>query len=145
MEEEITHEAVLGPFQEPTIKNLHISPMMTREKPNSVHRRVIIDLNFPHGTSVNSGVTKDMYLGTPFVLKLPTIDTVTDQIKALGRGCMMYKIDISRAFRHVKLDPMDYDLLGLCHERHYTCLPFGYRNGSMIFQHIRDAARHMMH
>ena len=146
LEEEIKHNAVLGPFDQPPIKNLHVSPMMTREKPNSAHRRVIIDLSFPHGTSVNSGVTKDKYLGTLFILKLPTIDTVTDQIKALGKGCMLYKVDISRAFRHVKLDPMDYDLLGLRHDCHYldTYLPFGYRNGSAIFQRISDAVHHMM-
>ena len=93
--------------------------MMTREKPNSTDRRVIINLSFPHGTSVNSGETKDKYLGTPFMLKFPTIDTVTDQIKALGRGCMIYKVNISHAFRHNKLDPMDYDLLGLRHDHHY--------------------------
>ena len=110
LEEEITHSAVLGPFDEPPIRNLHISSMMTREKPNSAHRRVIIDLSFPHGTSVIVGVTKDKYLGTPFVLKLPTIDTVTGQIKALGRGCMIYKVNISHAFRHIKFDPMDCDL-----------------------------------
>ena len=146
LEEEIKHNAVLGPFDQPPIENLHISPIMTREKPNSAHRWVIIDLSFNHGTSVNSGVTKDKYLGTPFILKLPTIDTVIDQIKALGKGCMLYKVDISRAFRHVKLDPIDYDLLGLRHDRHFldTCLLFGYRNGSAIFQCISDAVRHMM-
>ena len=98
------------------------------------------------GNSVNSGISKDKYLGTPFILKLPTIDIITDQVRALGRGCMLYKINISRAFRHIKLDPIDYDLSGLCHERHYidTCLPFGYRNGSAIFQRISDAVCHMM-
>ena len=45
LEEEITHKAVLGPFQEPPIKNLYVSPMMTREKLNSAHRRVIIELS----------------------------------------------------------------------------------------------------
>ena len=59
---------------------------------------------------------------------------------------MLYKVDISRAFRHVKLDPMDYDLLGLRHDRHYldTCLPFGYRNGIAIFYCISDTVHHMM-
>ena len=111
--------------------------MMTRDKPNAFHRRVIGDLSFPMGNSVNSSIAKDKYLGTPFILKLPTTDTIIDQVRALGRGCMLYKIDISRAFRHFKLDPIDYDLLGL---RHYidTCLPFGYRNGSAIFQRISD-------
>ena len=55
LEEEIKHKAVLGPFDEPPIK--------TREKPNSAHRRVIIDLSFPHGMSVNSGVMPRSHCG----------------------------------------------------------------------------------
>ena len=140
------HKAILGPFKDRPIKNLHISPMMTRKKPNATHRRVIIDLSFPQGQSVNTGIPRDQYLGTPFILKLPTVDTITEQIKVLGRGCKLYKVDISRAFRHVKLDPKEYDLLGLCHDRYYvdTCLPFGYRNGSALFQRLSDAVRHIM-
>ena len=92
--------------------------MMTREKPNGAHHRVIIDLSFPFGQSVTVGISKGTYLGTPFMLKLPTIDTITDQVKALGRGCKLYKVDLSRAFRHIKLDPFDYDLSGLRHECH---------------------------
>ena len=57
---------------------------MTREKPDSPHRRVIIDLSFPHGTSVDSGISKDIYLDTPFILKLPTVVNITHQIKTLG-------------------------------------------------------------
>ena len=135
LDEEGHCKAILGPFKDMPIENMHISPMMTREKPNAPHRRVIIDLSFPQGKSVNAGIPKDQYLGTPFILKLPTVDTISDQIKVLGRGCKLYKVDISRAFRHVKLDPKEYDLLGLRHERYYvdTCLPFGYRNGSALF------------
>ena len=119
--EEIQHGAILGPYDTKPIKDLHISPMMTREKPNAPHRRVIIDLSFPHGQSVNAGIPKDQYLGTPFVLKLPTVDPITDQIKALGKGCKLYKVDISRAFRHVKLHPLEYDLLGLRHDTIRAC------------------------
>ena len=146
LQEEISHEAILGPFNQPPIQDLHVSPFMTREKPNAPHRRVIIDLSFPQGKSVNTGIQKDTYLNTPFILKLPTIDTITNQIKSLGRGCMLYKIDLSRAFRHVKLDPGDYDLLGLRHVNWYvnTCLPFGYRNRSAIFQRLSDAVHHIM-
>ena len=142
LEEEISHGALIGPFHSCPVNNLHISPMMTREKPNAS----IIDLSFPQGLSVNAGVEKDIYLNTPFILKLPAIDTITGQVKALGRGCKLYKVDISRAFRHIKLDPSDYDLLGLRHDDYYvdTCLPFGYRNGSVLFQHISDAVRHIM-
>ena len=59
---------------------------------------------------------------------------------------MLYKIDLSRAFRHVKLNPADYDLLGLRHVNWYVniYLPFGYRNGSVIFQRLSDTVRHIM-
>ena len=113
LSEEIGYGAILGPFKEPPFRELHVSPFMTREKPNAPHCRVIIDLSFPQGLSVNAGICRDSYLDTPFLLKLPTIDTITNQIKVLGKGCMLYKIDISRAFRH--------------HVDWYidTCLPFG--------------------
>ena len=74
---------------------MNVSPMMTREKPNAPHHRVIIDVSFPQAHSVNAGIPKDQYLGTPFILKLPTVDIINDQIKALGRGCKLYKVDIS--------------------------------------------------
>ena len=146
LSEEIDYGAILGPFKEAPLQNLHVSPFMTREKPNAPHRRVIIDLSFPKGLSVNAGISRDRYLGTPFLLKLPTIDTITNQIKALGKGCMLYMVDISRAFRHVKIDPKDYDLLGLRHLDWYvdTCLPFGYHHGSSLYQRLSDAVRHIM-
>ena len=55
-------------------------------------------------------------------------------------------MDVSRAFRHVKVDPGDYDLLGLEWDGTYvdTCLPFGTRHGSQIFQRISDAVRFLM-
>ena len=135
LREEIGYKAILGPFDAPSLDDLHISPFMTREKSSSTSRRVIIDLSFPHGKSVNAGSPKDIYLGTPFQLKLPTIDHIAKRIKSLGRGYMIYKIDIKRAFRHVKLDPKEYDLLGLHHNSWFldTCLPFGFRHGSTLF------------
>ena len=86
---------------------------MTRNKPNSDRRRVIIDLSWPLGASVNSGIDKDTYLGSPFALSFPTMDVITTELKHLGRGALLYKIDVSRAFRHVRIDQGDYDSLGL--------------------------------
>ena len=44
------------------------------------------------------------------------------------------------------MDPLDYDLLGLQWRDVYvdTCIPFGSRHGSKIFQCISDAVRHIM-
>ena len=146
IQEEIGFGAIVGPFSDPPFQELHISPFMTREKPGGAHRRVIMDLSFPQGGAVNTYISKDTYLGTDFILTLPSIDHITSKIKQLGKGSLIYKVDISRAFRHIKIDPRDYFLLGLKHKNYYldTCLPFGYRNGSGIFQRLSDAIRFIM-
>ena len=119
---------------------------MTRDKPHSKNRRVIVDLSFPQGKSVNAGSTPNVYLNTPFLLKLPTIDHVVKRVKLLGKGCRIYKIDIKHTFRHIKLDPLEYDLLGLRQDAWFldTCLPFGFRHGSALFQRLSDDVHHMM-
>ena len=147
LQEETHFEAIVGPFGASPIKNLHYSPFMTREKANAAHRRVIIDLSWPKDASVNLGIDKDSYLATNFDLTFPTVDHITDAIKKVGPGAHLFKIDISRAFRHVKIDPFDLDLLGLrWRDITYvdTCLPFGSRHGTQIFQRISDAVRFMM-
>ena len=146
LKEEMNHGAMLGPFKEPPIKDLHISPFMTRDKSSSDKRRVIIDLSWPKGQSVNSGVDSDRYLNVDFVLTYPSIDNITDEVLKLGRGCKIFKVDISRAFRHVPIDPRDLDLLGLHWKGYYIdrSLPFGFKHGSAIFQHISDSVRFIM-
>ena len=110
--EELQHGAILGPFDTKPI-NLHTSPLMVRDKQDSDSKRTIMDLSWPEGHSVNYGVSKDVYLGTQFVLKYPSIDSTTSSLRKLGPAAMIYKIDISRAFRQIKVDPGDIDLLGL--------------------------------
>ena len=146
LDEEIKYHAILGPFKDSPIKNLHVSPLMTRDKPGSQHRRVIVDLSYPQNHSVNAGVEGNAYLTSEFLLTLPSVDHITDQIKKLGKGSKIFKIDISRAFRHVKLDPACYNLTGIYHNSYFidTCLAFGYRNGSAIFQRLTDAIRYIM-
>ena len=144
--EEKKFGAILGPFVENPIKNCHYSPFMTREKSGSENRRVIIDLSWPKNQSVNAGIDKNSYLNTEFALTFPTVDHVTQELKKLGRGAHLFKIDISRAFRHIKVDPADYDLLGLYWNGHFldTCVPFGSRHGTQIFQRVSDAVRYVV-
>ena len=56
--EEKSLGAIIGPFDEPPIKNLHYSTFMTRPKQSSDTRRVILDISWPKGESVNTGVEK---------------------------------------------------------------------------------------
>ena len=142
---EMQYGAIYGPFAQ-TPFPCHISPFLTRDKPNSNKRRVILDLSFPSGNSVNDGVPKDKYLGSYFDLKYPSVDHIVNSLKQLGPDALLYKIDISRAFRHLKIDPGDIDLLGLKHESYFIdgTLPFGFRHGSVLFQRCSDAIRFIM-
>ena len=85
-QEEISHGAILGPFDEKPIKDLHISPFLSREKPDSDNRRIIVDLSFPPAFAVNYNIKKDVYLDSPFLLTLPTVDHIVQQIVKHGRG-----------------------------------------------------------
>ena len=85
-------------------------------------------------------------MGTEFMLTFPSIDDITAQVKHLGQGCLLYKVDISRAFRHINIDPSDYDKLGLNWDGLYfdSCLPSGFKHGSKIFQRTSNVIRYIM-
>ena len=146
LDEEQKFQAIRGPYTASPLENLHVSPLMTRDKPGAKHRRVIVDLSYPQGHSVNAGVDVDSYLKSEFLLTLTSVDHITHQIQKLEKGCKIYKIDISRAFRHVKLDPDCYNLTGIHFNSYFvdTYLAFGYRNGSAIIQRLTDAIRYIM-
>ena len=100
-------------------------------------RMTIIDLSWPKDLSVNDGVSGSVYLGTHFELKYPSIDLMVSRLNALGPAAKNFKIDSSRAFRHVRIDPGDIDLLGLRFRGQYyadLALPFGFCLASFFFQ-----------
>ena len=68
------------------------------------------------------------------------------QLAKLGKGALIYKIDLSRAFRHVKIDPADYKYLGLHFQSYFinSGLPFRFCHGSAIFQCLSDTIRYIM-
>ena len=145
IQEELKHGAMLGPFDHKPIP-LHVSPFMTRDKADSDTRRTIVDLSWPKGQSVNSGVQKSKYLGTEFILNYPSVDDIVKRVIRLGPGSLLCKIDISRAFRQLKVDPGDINLLGLKLDSYYIdqSVPFGYRHGSIFFEKVTDSIRYIM-
>ena len=148
MAKEIKHHAILGPFPAAPIIGLHCSPMLTRPKPGADSRRVIVDLSWPKMGSINHNVASDIYMGIPFKLKFPTIDDIVNRIISFKGKCLLYKVDIRRAFRILKLDPQDIALTGLQWQGKFyvdTSVPFGYRHGSVCCQRVTDAVRYIMH
>ena len=111
--EELKHWAMYGPFDENPFPR-HVSASLTRHKPNSDNRRVIVDLSWPVGQSVNDGVAKDRYLKTYFDLNYPSVDNIVDKLKQLGDSALLFKINISRAFRN-DIDDLKYPV---CHMKY---------------------------
>ena len=138
--------AIIGPFNEAPIKNLHYSVFMTRPKQNSDTRRMILDLSWPKGESVNTGVEKNDYIGDEFKLTFPTIDCLTQELVKIGKGAHIFKVDVSRASRHLSIDPQNYDLLCVNWGTMFidTRIPFGSRHRGQFFQRTSDVVRHVM-
>ena len=103
-------------------------------------------MSWPYWASVNAGIDKSSYLSGEFALTFPTVNDITTELKRLGCGALFYKADVSRAFRHVEVDPGDYDLLVLYWKGNYgdSCIPFGTHHESQIFHRLCDDVRFIM-
>ena len=134
---EIAHRALYGPYDHPPISGLHLSPMITRPQPTSTHRRVIIDLSWSLGQSVNAPLSSSIHVNFVCSLPYPTIDAMVQAAVAADNNgtCFIFKVDLEHAFGNLRVDPNDYALLGLgWHDRHYIdCgIPFGLKSGSFF-------------
>ena len=109
LEDEIQYGVIFGPFQQKPFGNItNASPFITRPKPNSDKRRVIVELSWSDKESVNYFTKNNEYLGTALKLSYPSVDTFVERLCNLGKGCQMFKIDLLRAFRQLKVDTGDY-------------------------------------
>ena len=123
-----------------------VSPLSTREKCNSEDRRIILDLSFPLGSSVNDWMPKDSYLGAPIHLRYPTVDDLVKRVHALGPLCLIFKRDMARAFFQLPLDPFDYGLFCFGWEGMYffsLVLVVGHRVAPYTCQRVTSAISYM--
>ena len=132
--EDLKHDVMLGPFKLKLI-DLHVSPFMTREKLDSGIRLIIIDLSCPKAQSLNPGVGKDVHLRSKFFSNCPSVDDNISKLIELGPESLLSNIDISRAFKQLKIDPGDTDHLGQNQDAYFIdqSVPFWYRYGSIFF------------
>ena len=83
---EISHGATSGPFlHSPFPSPLQTSPLQTVPK-DDCKRRIVLDLSFPPGASVNVGILKDSFLDEAFHLSLPRSTDFADLIITKGPG-----------------------------------------------------------
>jgi len=144
---EINLGRIIGPFhRNPFTTQIAISPLNSLEKKNTTDRRVITDLSFPENYSVNYGINKDVYLGENIQMRYPTVDNIIELINAKGRGCMLYKRDMKKAFRQIRIDPGDIHLLsfkwkGLIYVD--TVLAMGLRSAAYICQRLTNSVAYI--
>ena len=103
---EIQLGQVVGPFNVPPFAAAFIVFLLkTVPKRDSSKRRVIVNFSWPCGHSVNHGIPRESFLGDPLDLTYPTIDAIVDAVVSLGRGCLLYKQDLRKAYRQFPVDP----------------------------------------
>lgn len=110
---ELAHEAIAGPFKDhPFTPWTRISPLMTRPKRESLSRRVIVDLSFPTGEAVNDGINIMSVYGCDTTYTLPSIADLVTCVQQLSTTAWIWKADLARAYRQLRVDPVDTQLLG---------------------------------
>ena len=144
---ECTAGRVAGPFRyNPLSVSLVVSPMNSVPKSCADERRVIVDLSWPSGASVNDGISKDVYLGELIELHYASVKQVCEMVLEVGPGAHIYKRDLRHAYRQIPVDPADYRYLGyFWQDMLYfdSVLAMGQRNAAMACSRTTNAVIHI--
>ena len=130
---------MLGPF--PTtvsLPPLHFNRVGVVPKGhNTAKWRLITDLSFPQGQSVNNGID-----ATLCSMAYITVDNAATLVARLGRGSILAKVDIEAAYRLVPVHPQDRVLQAVRWQGQVfidPMLPFGLSSVPNIFNTLVDA------
>lgn len=145
---ELSHAAVIGPFKSmPFIPWTRLSPLMTRPKRDSDKRRVIVDMSYPDGQGVNDGIKISSIYGRDTTYTLPSIKDLAALIQNVQGTAWLWKADLARAYRQLRVDPIDTPLLGFSVDSNTfldLCPSFGCRSSSGACQRVSAAVVYLM-
>ena len=106
---EVLAGQLVGPVAGPLTPLIHVSPLGLVPKSHQVDQwRMIVDLSFPHGSSVNDSIPPELCS-----LAYASVDDAVEHILHLGRSAQMVKTDLKDAYRMVPIHPHDQSLLGI--------------------------------
>ena len=111
IEDECAAGRILGPLLSLLYPSVHTSPFGVIPKPDKPRKwhLIILDLSYPEGTSVNTGIKKRRH--HPYLMSQLT--TLSRRYWSWGVGSLFTKIDIKNAFRLIPGQPQDRHLLGM--------------------------------
>jgi hypothetical protein len=128
---EVEAGRIAGPFDTRPIASLRVSPLGLVPKKDGDFR-LIHHLSYPEGSSVNDFLDPELCS-----VEYTSIDKVVAAIQQLGKGTLLAKSDVKRAFRLLRIWPGDFDLLGMKFEGQYyfdKCLPMGCSMSCALFE-----------
>ena len=142
LDKEVKLGGFLGPFNKIPFTNPRFSPLNSVPKKESTDRRLILDLSFPKGRSVNDGIQKDVYLEEFNKLSLPSLDTFAARVVELGRCAKLFKVDLARGYKQIYIDPLDIEKMGFAFNGKYyfdCTLSMGSRSSARCCQRVTSA------
>lgn len=138
-------------FDHPPYPNFVGSPMGCFQRKSSSKYRVIHDLSWPPGESINDFISHEDY-----TLHYISVDDIVQYLSQFEPGAQMAKLDLEDAFKHIPVRPEDWELLGTTW---YTMddngnkrkiylvdlvLPFGMRSSPKLFDDFATALEYIM-
>ena len=103
---------MIGPMDPKSVPRLHTNWFGVIPKDHATNRwRLITDLSFPEGTSINDGIRPELCS-----LTYTSVDRVAREAEQLGPGALLAKVDIKSAYRLVPVHPDECPLLGVAWE-----------------------------
>ena len=137
IETEIQNGRVIGPFDKPAFQDFICSPLGLVPRKEAGSFRLIHDLSFPKGDSVNSFIPLEFS-----TVSYQNIETVINLVQVHGFNCLMSKADIQDAFRLIPIHKSDFHLLSF-HWRgkffHDAALPMGASSSCQLFESFSTA------
>ena len=103
---------------------------------------LILDQSVPEGRSVNDGIQTELAS-----LTCVSVDDVVAEVVKRGRGTLIAKMDVKRAYRNIPVHPQDRHLLGMHWKGEIfvdMVLPFGLRSAPLLFTAVADALQWVM-
>lgn len=149
LRKEIELGCTMGPFPFPPMGPgpVGCSAISTRCKKNSNEFRIIMDFSFPIGRSVNDQISSTHYMGTPMKLEYPSVDQLAQETAKIGTSAMLWKKDLSRWFKQIKICWKDVPLQGFKWDNTWyfdTSLIMGCCTAPYIAMRCSLALKHIM-
>ena len=137
LDAELQKGRISGPYDQPPLENMIFSPLGLVPKKKPGEFRIIHDLSFPKGDSVNSHIQHQ-----DSAVQYETLDVCLEIIQSIGKGCLVSKADLENAFRIIPIHPKDVRLFGFHWNGKYyfdKCLPMGCSTSCQVFESLSES------